>query len=196
LGLPNKQALETRKDQNRMKNYYQILEVEPDAPQDKIKEQYLFLIQAWHPDKFSHPAQKTKAEEKTKDINAAYEILRNSVKRAEYDRSTRSSKSHQEQEYRSQEEAQDVYQKEDQLQKERADWERAKAARSRIRVFINGQERVIRVDDLVKASVQYFDEETKEDMGFDYFRTHAAVRSAASRCLKCGVEIHVRKLAA
>jgi curved DNA-binding protein CbpA len=90
LGLPNKQALETRKDQNRMKNYYQILEVEPDAPQDKIKEQYLFLIQAWHPDKFSHPAQKTKAEEKTKDINAAYEILRNSVKRAEYDRSTRS----------------------------------------------------------------------------------------------------------
>jgi curved DNA-binding protein CbpA len=179
-----------------MKNYYQILEVEPDAPQDKIKEQYLFLIQAWHPDKFSNPAQKTKAEEKTKDINAAYEILRNSVKRAEYDRSTRSSKSHQEQEYRRQEEAQDVYQKEDHLQKERADWERAKAARSRIRVFINGQERIIRVDDLVKASVQYFDEETKEDMGFDYFRTHAAVRSAASRCLKCGVEIHVRKLAA
>jgi hypothetical protein len=42
----------------RMKNYYQILEVEPDTPQDKIKEQYLFLIQAWHPDKISNSAQK------------------------------------------------------------------------------------------------------------------------------------------
>jgi len=62
-------------------------------------------------------------------------------------------------------------------------------------VFINGQERTMRVDDLVKASVQYFHAETKEDLGSDYFRTHAAVRSAASRCLKSGVEIHVRKLA-
>jgi hypothetical protein len=53
----------------------------------------------------------------------------------------------------------------------------------------------LKVEDLVKASVQYFDQETKEDMGFDYFRTHASVRAAASRCLKSGVEIHVRKLA-
>ena len=178
-----------------MKNYYQILEVEPDAPQDKIKEQYLFLIQAWHPDKFPNSAQKAKAEEKTKGINAAYEILRNSVKRAEYDRSILSSKFHQGRAYRRQEEAQAARQKEDQLRKERGDWERAKAARSSIRVFINGQERIMKVDDLVKASVQYFNEGTKEDMGFDYFRTHAAVRAAASRCLKCGVEIHVRKLA-
>ena len=178
-----------------MKNYYQILEVEPDAPPDQIREQYLFLIQAWHPDKFPNPAQKTKAEEKTKDINAAYEILRDAVKRAEYDQSTRASKPYQRQEYRRPAAAQHVYQKEEPLQKERADGEGAKVARSRIRVFINGQERTMRVDDLVKASVQYFHAETKEDLGSDYFRTHAAVRSAASRCLKSGVEIHVRKLA-
>jgi len=177
-----------------MKNYYQILEVEPDAPQDKIKEQYLFLIQAWHPDKFPNPAQKTKAEEKTKEINAAYEVLRNSVQRAEYDRSTRSSRPHQEREYRRQE-AQATGQKANQLRKERDGGESATAARSGISVFINGQERILSVDDLVKASVQYFDGETKEDMGFDYLRTHAAVRAAASRCLKSGVEIHVRKLA-
>jgi curved DNA-binding protein CbpA len=189
------QALETRKIKIRMKNYYQILEVEPDAPPDQIREQYLFLIQAWHPDKFPNPAQKTKAEEKTKDINAAYEILRDAVKRAEYDRSTRSSKPYPEQQFRRQAAAQHVYQKEEPLQKERADGEGAKVARSRIRVFINGQERTMRVDDLVKASVQYFNAETKEDLGSDYFRTHAAVRSAASRCLKYGVEIHVRKLA-
>ena len=61
---------------------------------------------------------------------------------------------------------------------------------------MNGQECILSVGDLVKANVQYLNGETKEDMGFDYLRTHAAVRSAASRCLKCGVEIHVRKLAA
>ena len=178
-----------------MKNYYEILEVEPDAPPDQIREQYLFLIQAWHPDKFPNPAQKTKAEEKTKDINAAYETLRSADKRAQYDRSTRASKPYPEREYRRQAEAQAVYQKEDPLQEKHADQARTKAARSRIRVFINGQERIMSVGDLVKASVEYFDAETKEDLGSDYFRTHAAVRSAASRCLKKGVEIHVRKLA-
>ena len=58
------------------KNYYQILEVEPDASQEKIKEQYLFLMQAWHPDKFSNPAQKAKAEEITVGMNTAYEVPR------------------------------------------------------------------------------------------------------------------------
>ena len=202
--------METRKDQIRMKNYYEILEVEPDAMQDEIKEQYLFLIQAWHPDKFPNPAQKAKAEEKTKEINAAYEVLQNSVKRAEYDRSNRSSTSHQKQEYRSREQSQaaqrraederhkreeSARQEEEQLRKERADQKRAAAARTSIRVFLNGRERILSVGELVKATVQYFDEETKEDMGFDTFRTHAAVRAAASRCLKCGVEIHVRQLA-
>jgi curved DNA-binding protein CbpA len=182
-----------------MKNYYQILEVNPDAPQDEIREQYLFLIQAWHPDKFPNPAQKTKAEEKTKDINAAYEMLRNSAKRAEYDWSIRRSRSHQEQEYRSQDEwrksEEAARQREDQLRKGRPERKRAEAARNSISVFMNGQQRILSVDDLVKASVQYFNGETKEDMGFDYFRTHAAVRAAAARCLKCGVEIHVRELA-
>jgi len=186
-----------------MKNYYEILEVERDATQDQIREQYLFLIQAWHPDKFSNPAQKGKAEEKTKDINTAYEILRNPLKRAEYDRSNRSSRSTQKQEYRRQEQAQaaqrraedERHKREEQLQKERADTKRAAAAPGRLRVFMNGQERMLSVSELVKATVQYFDGETKEDMGVDYFRTHAAVRAAASRCLKCGVEIHVRQLA-
>jgi curved DNA-binding protein CbpA len=69
-----------------MKNYYQILEIPPDASQDIIKEQYRFLVQAWHPDKFPNPAQKIKAEEKIKEIIAAYEILRDPIKRAEFDR--------------------------------------------------------------------------------------------------------------
>jgi curved DNA-binding protein CbpA len=68
-----------------MRSYYEVLEVSADATSDMIKEQYRFLVQAWHPDKFPNPAQKLKAEEKLKEINAAYEVLRNSTKRAEYD---------------------------------------------------------------------------------------------------------------
>ena len=78
------------------------------------------------------------------------------------------------------------------MQQER---ERTKPGPRSIRVFVNEQERMMRVEDLVKASVEYFDSETKEDLGSDYFRTQHAVRSAAARCVKHGVEIHVRKLA-
>lgn len=196
----------TRKDQISMKNFYEILEIEPEATEDHIKEQYLFLIQAWHPDKFPNPAQKTKAEEKTKSINAAYEILRDSVKRAEYDRSIRSSKNNQKQGSRMGEATQrqakeELHKKEENavreepLRKEPANVKRNAATYTSLRVFIDGQERLLSVGELVKATVQYFDEETKEDMGFDYFRTHAAVRAAASRCLRYGIEIHVRQLA-
>lgn len=85
-----------------MKNYYQILDVAMDASQDIIKEQYRFLVQAWHPDKFPNPVQKLKAEEKLKEINVAYEILRNPVKRAEYESRIRYTHASHEQEYRTQ----------------------------------------------------------------------------------------------
>lgn len=73
-----------------------------DASQDIIKEQYRFLVQAWHPDKFPNPVQKLKAEEKLKEINVAYEILRNPVKRAEYESRIRYTHASHEQEYRTQ----------------------------------------------------------------------------------------------
>ena len=69
-----------------MKDYYDILEVLPTATPEEIKEQYYFLIQAWHPDKFRSPKQKAKAEEKSKEINIAYGVLKEVAKRAEYDR--------------------------------------------------------------------------------------------------------------
>ncbi len=69
-----------------MKDYYAILDVPRTASQEAIREQYLLLIQAWHPDKFSTAAQKAKAEEKCKEINVAYGVLRDSRKRLRYDR--------------------------------------------------------------------------------------------------------------
>ncbi len=72
-----------------MKDYYAILEVAPVASQEAIREQYLLLIQAWHPDKFPNPAQKAKAEQKCKEINIAYDVLKDTQKRAKYDRELR-----------------------------------------------------------------------------------------------------------
>ncbi len=74
-----------------MKDYYDILEVSSDASQEKIKEQYRFLVNAWHPDKFRGLAQKEKAEEKIKQINEAYNILSDIIKRSQYDREFSSS---------------------------------------------------------------------------------------------------------
>lgn len=81
-----------------MRDYYAILELPPSASQDMIREQYRFLIQAWHPDRFFNPKQKAKAEEKTKLINEAYSVLINPQERAQYDsvRSTQSSSFRQE----------------------------------------------------------------------------------------------------
>ena len=72
-----------------MRDYYAILEVSATASQEVIREQYVLLIQAWHPDKFRTPKQKAKAEEKSKEINIAYSVLKDVRKRAEYDRELR-----------------------------------------------------------------------------------------------------------
>ena len=69
-----------------MKDHYEVLEVPPNASPEKIKEQYRFLIHAWHPDKFPNPTQKAKAEEKIKEINAAYEVVGDPLKRRQYDK--------------------------------------------------------------------------------------------------------------
>jgi len=73
-----------------MKNYYNILEVEPTATLEQIKSQHRFLLHAWHPDKFPSGELKTKAEEKTKDVNEAYSILSDPAKRESYDKTFRS----------------------------------------------------------------------------------------------------------
>jgi len=69
-----------------MKNYYQVLDLEPTATHEQVKAQYRFLGHAWHPDKFPSLEQKSKAEEKIKEINEAYSILGNPIKRNKYDK--------------------------------------------------------------------------------------------------------------
>ncbi len=63
------------------KSLYQTLNVSENASQDEIKKSYRRLARQYHPD-----LNKTKeAEEKFKEINAAYEILSDEKKRRQYD---------------------------------------------------------------------------------------------------------------
>lgn len=68
-----------------MKNYYQILEITPDATDTQIKKQYKTLLRFWQPEKFSEPDQKMQAEGKTRDLIEAYETLTDPIRREAYD---------------------------------------------------------------------------------------------------------------
>jgi len=61
------------------KDYYNILGVSKDADQNEIKKAYRKLAHKYHPDK------KGGDEAKFKEINAAYQVLSNKEKRAQYD---------------------------------------------------------------------------------------------------------------
>ncbi|MDD5431050.1 MAG: DnaJ C-terminal domain-containing protein [Candidatus Pacebacteria bacterium] len=61
------------------KDYYEVLGVPKDAPQEKIKEAYRRLAHKYHPDKSGGD------EKKFKEINEAYQILSDAQKRAQYD---------------------------------------------------------------------------------------------------------------
>jgi len=65
-----------------MQNPYDVLGVKKDANENEIKKAYRKLALQYHPDK--NP-DNPEAEEKFKNISAAYEVLSDSKKRAEYD---------------------------------------------------------------------------------------------------------------
>ena len=64
------------------KDFYEILGVKKDTPQEEIKKAYRKLARKWHPD--INPGNK-EAEQKFKDISAAYDCLGNADKRNLYD---------------------------------------------------------------------------------------------------------------
>lgn len=64
-----------------MTDYYQVLGVPKDAPQEEIRRAYRALARRYHPDVNNEPG----AEEKFKEVGAAYEVLGDEAKRAAYD---------------------------------------------------------------------------------------------------------------
>jgi len=65
-------------------DYYKTLGVKRDASEKEIKTAYRKLARKWHPDLHTGK-DKDEAEEKIKLINEAYEVLKDSEKRAKYD---------------------------------------------------------------------------------------------------------------
>ena len=63
------------------KSLYETLEVSENASADEIKKAYRKLARKYHPDVNKDP----KAEEKFKEINAAYEVLSDAEKKQQYD---------------------------------------------------------------------------------------------------------------
>lgn len=63
------------------KSLYETLEVSENATHDEIKKAYRKLARKYHPDVNKDP----KAEEKFKEINAAYEVLSDTEKKQQYD---------------------------------------------------------------------------------------------------------------
>lgn len=66
-----------------MKNYYKILGVSPDAEDIVIKAAYKALAQRYHPDKWVGNAEQ--ANRKMVEINEAYAVLSDSIRRQLYD---------------------------------------------------------------------------------------------------------------
>ena len=64
-------------------DFYEILGVSRSADADELKRAYRKLAMQYHPDR--NPGDQS-AEHKFKDINEAYDVLRDEQKRAAYDR--------------------------------------------------------------------------------------------------------------
>ena len=67
-----------------MKNYYEILEVNPKASNEIIEKAYRVLIKRYHPDLYTGEKQ-IYAEKKIREINEAYHVLTDHFLREQYD---------------------------------------------------------------------------------------------------------------
>jgi len=65
----------------KFKDYYEVMGVARDASQDDIKRAYRRLARKYHPD----VSKESDAEERFKELGEAYEVLKDSEKRAAYD---------------------------------------------------------------------------------------------------------------
>jgi curved DNA-binding protein CbpA len=68
-----------------METYYSILEVNSTATESEIKRSYLKLAQKYHPDRYTDPEEKKKANDQFSRITEAHRILSDEKLRQAYD---------------------------------------------------------------------------------------------------------------
>jgi len=68
-----------------LQDHYKILKLSNDCSQRDVKKAYIKLSLVWHPDKHADPQKKAVANQEMVRVNAAYEVLSNTERRAEYD---------------------------------------------------------------------------------------------------------------
>jgi len=66
-------------------DYYKVLNVSRSSTSEEIKKKYRELCYTYHPDKCKNDANKEEYELRMKEINEAYETLRDPIKKTEYD---------------------------------------------------------------------------------------------------------------
>jgi len=76
-----------QKNSKNIENYYEMFGVNPQAGSDEIKRAYYSRLKVWHPDK--NADRLAEAEETTKILNQAYDVLKDPERRKQYDRMLR-----------------------------------------------------------------------------------------------------------
>jgi curved DNA-binding protein CbpA len=71
-----------------LKNYYELLEIAPDASAEEVKKSFRAQIARYHPDKVQHLGKEfqSMAADRAAELTEAYRILSDVGRRAEYDR--------------------------------------------------------------------------------------------------------------
>lgn len=67
-----------------MKNYYELLEVNPKASKEIIEKAYKVLVKKYHPDLYQGD-EKLIAQKKVQELNEAYHVLSDNFLREQYD---------------------------------------------------------------------------------------------------------------
>lgn len=66
-----------KKGPEKINRCIEMLGLKPGASQEEVNQAYRDLVNVWHPDRFvGNPRLQKKAEEKVKEINAAYEYIK------------------------------------------------------------------------------------------------------------------------
>jgi formylglycine-generating enzyme required for sulfatase activity len=124
-----------------MKDFYLILGINSNATIDEIKTAYFEKMGFYHPDKWQeNPSMRQKAEEHSKQINEAYNVLRDPIKREQYDRQRKYSQNN------SEHQAQGEYERQKQEQEARTQAEAERRQREQADAQRRDQEARVRVE--------------------------------------------------